>query len=123
MAFDWQEFLKLAKFLRTYRGREFMEEAGLRTAVGRAYYAAFCPSREYARQNFDYSPGHTPKDHIDVRNCFQRRGDRWVRVATNLDQLRKWRNLCDYEAEIHNNLSVWVQKALRCAEEVLIEVS
>jgi hypothetical protein len=49
MAFDWKEFLELARILGRDAEGSGHREAFLRSALGRAYYAAFCHARNYAR--------------------------------------------------------------------------
>lgn len=53
MTFDWTEFLKLARELQERADDAdlpFAPEAAKRTAVSRAYYAAFCHARNYAEK-------------------------------------------------------------------------
>lgn len=66
-----------------------MDEAGLRTAVGRAYYAAFLVARA--------KTGQTGSDDIHSRviNAL-RRGPAWV-LGGKLDSLRRLRTAADYE--------------------------
>ena len=49
MAFDWKAFLALARDLQTQARGAANPESLLRTALSRAYYAAFCHSRNYAQ--------------------------------------------------------------------------
>lgn len=49
MSFDWSQYLNLANVLHGERGKLAHEEACLRTAISRAYYAAFCAARNRAR--------------------------------------------------------------------------
>jgi hypothetical protein len=53
MSFDWREYLKLAQFLQTQISSSNHSpgfvEACQRAAISRAYYAAFCTARNYAR--------------------------------------------------------------------------
>lgn len=44
--FNWTDFLELARTLQSCSANTKMEEAYLRTAISRAYYAAFNVSRE-----------------------------------------------------------------------------
>jgi len=55
MAFDWREYFKLSQFLQG-QGVSFTQEAAFRCAVSRAYYAAFCHARNYARDRLGFSP-------------------------------------------------------------------
>ena len=49
MSFDWKEYLNLAYFLSGRREKTYSPEGGYRSAVSRAYYAAFCYARNHAR--------------------------------------------------------------------------
>jgi len=100
MAFDWAEYLKIARFLQEQGGNRLSEEAAFRCAVSRAYYAAFCHARNYARDRHGFSPKYTADDHSLVRRHFQSR--RAAGIAIKLDSLRQWRNSCDYSDAVPN---------------------
>ncbi|MDP2897307.1 MAG: hypothetical protein Q8Q12_12265 [bacterium] len=95
MAFDWKEYLELSRFLAGETATTPGEQAAHRSAVSRAYYAAFCHARNYARDRHGFSPEDTAKDHSRVRDHFRARGS--VELARRLDSLRRWRNDCDYK--------------------------
>jgi uncharacterized protein (UPF0332 family) len=59
MAFDWVEYLILAEELIGQHSRPAAQEARLRCAVSRAYYAAFCEVKNYliTKENFRPLPG------------------------------------------------------------------
>lgn len=48
MSFDWVDFLALADALVRDPNSPGPEEASLRSASSRAYYAAFCSARDFA---------------------------------------------------------------------------
>jgi hypothetical protein len=100
MAFAWQEYLALAQHLQGQSTNEFSQEAALRCAVSRAYYAAFCHARNYARDHHGFKLGHGADDHARIREHFQRLG--LVKIAQDLEQLRRWRNQCDYDDSVSN---------------------
>jgi hypothetical protein len=56
MAFDWREYLVLARWLQTNTPPGMTEEGARRCAVSRAYYAAFCYARNYARDFLGFTP-------------------------------------------------------------------
>jgi hypothetical protein len=95
MSFAWIEYLALARYLQHHVNSSFAQEAALRCAVSRAYYAAYCHSRNYARDHQGFIPSNKGDDHGRVRVHFQKRGD--IMVAASLDRLRQWRNACDYD--------------------------
>ena len=105
MPFDWKEFLAVAKFLQGQAGDNFSEEAASRCAVSRAYYAAYCHARNYAREKQGFIPSKTAEDHINVRRHYQHQGDgRMRKIASVLDALYQWRTTCDYEDEIDSGV-------------------
>lgn len=54
MPFDWRHFLSLAKELSNYSGTSSLQEAAARSAVSRAYYAAFCWALDYASMQLGF---------------------------------------------------------------------
>jgi hypothetical protein len=94
MPFVWKEYLFIAQHLQAYTSTNFSQEAAFRCAVSRSYYAAFCHARNYARDHQGFIPSNTANDHYHVRAHFKKRD---VTVASALDQLRQWRNQCDYD--------------------------
>jgi hypothetical protein len=94
MAFDWGQYLVLARSLLGWGGPPAAHEAAQRSAVSRVYYAAFCNTRNYARDWLGFVPRNDADDHGRLRDHLKRR-KRWA-VASRLDQLRQWRNECDY---------------------------
>ena len=119
MSFDWTQYLNLAKFIqaRAVRGSEIDKEAGFRSAVGRAYYAAFCYARNYARDNYHFSPTYGPDDHGLVPELFRGRGQTDITEA--LLDLRRWRNQCDYWDVVSGNLSAMSAGAIVDAQYVI----
>ena len=61
MAFDWQHYLEFARFLQTQTGAPY-QEAALRTAVSRSYYAAFGHAHEYACDYLGFTPRRKPEE-------------------------------------------------------------
>src|SRR5436309_3094695 len=98
MPFDWREYLEVARWLRGQVGTSFSQEAGLRAVIGRAYYAAYGHALRYARDYLGFVPRRrledwTP-DHGRLRAHLRQR--RRAFVASKLERLRDWRNVCDY---------------------------
>ena len=63
MGFDWREYLILAQFLQGHSEIKYSEEAARRAAVSRAYYAAYCHARNYARDKLNFVPERKGIDH------------------------------------------------------------
>lgn len=117
MAFDWREYLGLAKALVGQANLNYFPEAAQRTAVSRAYYAAFCFARNYAEtRGFGRTTG--PQDHQNLREHFKRLGK--TQLASHLNRLRSWRNNCDYEDQVPN-IQQYVQSAIEIADRVIQE--
>ena len=116
MPFDWRQYLNLAGFLQGGAGGAVDVEAALRSAVSRAYYAAFCHARNYARDNQNFVLTGSPRDHALVRAHFSGRNE--YQLAEWLDMLRRWRNGCDYDDTVQN-LPQMAGAAVGRAQDVL----
>lgn len=119
MCFDWREYFNLARCLQCKGWFTYSDEAAYRCAVSRAYYAAFCHPRNYARDNHQFTPMRTGKDHKKVRDHFQ---DRNPPIATKLSRLQLLRGQCDYD-DMVCNISIILREALAKADEVITELS
>lgn len=96
MPFQWSDFLDIAKFLRNSgKTSSLPPDAAYRCAISRAYYAAFCHSRDYAEKSLGFIPTKNPKDHGKLRIHLSK--NNMGSIATTLDRLRQWRNDSDYE--------------------------
>jgi len=115
MAFAWKEYLDLARFLAVGRG-SFSQEAALRSAVSRAYYAAFCHARNYARDRHGFSLAHSPQDHWRVIAHFRNR--KRDDIARCLEVLRQWRNRCDYN-DVVADVSKILPSLLAQAQQII----
>ena len=119
MRFDWREFLNLAYFLGGEKDIRYSQESAYRSAVSRAYYAAFCYARNYARDNEGFTPSRSAKDHKNLREHFRRTGK--IEIASKLEELSQWRRNCDYD-DIIDNLQVIVENALKNAKAIIKEL-
>ncbi|MDE2322979.1 MAG: hypothetical protein KGL31_13920 [candidate division NC10 bacterium] len=116
MSFDWVEYLFLAHQLTGQAVNPTDHEARLRTAVSRAYYAAFCKSRNHLRDREGSRIPHGVEAHQHVRDVFKRSNDRgWRQIGQNLDRLRIDRNKVDYDDSIAG------LDAMTCADLVLAD--
>ena len=91
-------------------------EAALRSAVSRAYYAAFCHARNYARDRHGLQLRYTADDHSLVKRHFMTR--RAHGIADKLDWLRQARNKCDYEDTL-SHLDTLLTMALQEAQMII----
>ena len=120
VAFDWSEYLVLAKAL---AGEDVTptSEAAARSAVSRAYYAAFCHARNWACNRDRFRPNRDRDVHLDLR--FHLKGGNNTKVASWLDRLRQLRNQCDYDDEIRGGAQSFVAGAISNADQVLHKLS
>ena len=120
MAFDWREYLNLGRFLQDGITR-FSPESASRCTISRAYYAAFCHARNYARDRANFIPTNTPEDHTLVRDHFAVSRNQ---VSLSLDLLRQWRNKCDYADVIRAEyFPIWVPESIEYAQEIIEELT
>ena len=113
--FDWDGFLDLADELVGRRGNAAAE----RTAISRAYYAAFHPARAHlVRQGERLTL--TGADHGLVWRWFLARPDPLARaVGTNGRRLVDERRRADYDPIEDGSLSVRAAGAVRLARQVI----
>ncbi len=98
MGFDWADYLVLAEEL----GKRSDDEASLRSAVSRAYYAAFCTARNRLLQEGEEVPK-TGEAHTVVWTKYRESAQKQRRdVGINGDRLRRVRNKADYDDELPN---------------------
>lgn len=120
MTFDWREYHRLARFFSGNTEVGYNEEAAQRSAVSRAYYAAFCHARNRARDHLRFAPAGDGSDHSRLRNHLRRAG--LSDIAKLLNDLRRWRNQCDY-ADAVASPQVMAHQAIRKATHVLDELA
>lgn len=124
MDFNWEDYLYLAQALKNLNSFDSLEalldkcgdEACLRSAVSRAYYATYCFARNYAIENLQFTRRDNPSDHWRLRTKFKDKG--FPDIASDLDEMRQWRNNCDYEDKV-SNLPNICESAIEDAQEVL----
>jgi len=98
MSFDWRAYLTLAE---TLVSADFAagREACLRTAMSRAYYAAFATARRQSREQQGGVVRQSAAEHGEVAAFFEKRGDAGGVIAVHLTRLRFLRNRADYDDE------------------------
>ena len=119
MAFDWSQYLALAEDLAVQPDNE----AALRSAVSRAYYAAFCLAREHllnTNKLFGSRSRRPRLSHRTVWLTYQRDVDR--RIGMDGNRLRDLRNLADYE-DVVPNLDNAVRSALSTSRRILTSLN
>jgi hypothetical protein len=116
MAFNWYEYLELARLLQGQLPIRGSQEAAFRSAISRAYFGAFGFVRNYARDHLGFQPRQDPDDHGRLR-AFLKKG-KTRKLASQLDRLRQWRNDADYLDDPPPDLALVVATALATAEAV-----
>ena len=104
MTFDWREYLILAENLCTNSHTFPNQEACFRVAISRAYYAAFCTARNYAKDYDRLILRKTGEDHRIVKDHYSFANDSHIQqqrkrrqIGINLDRLINLRNKADYD--------------------------
>ena len=123
MSFDWTNYLNLAQELTGAATTLSNEEAKLRSAISRAYYAAFIQARNHLRDREQYltPPGGNP--HYDVPLQFQQSTDvRRRAIGVNLNRLRKHRNFADY-ADRFGGLPAATSLSIQRATQIISTLS
>jgi uncharacterized protein (UPF0332 family) len=96
MNFDWRKYLDVAESL-SVTDWGIDREACLRSAVSRAYYAAFGSARSRAREK-RLRTRQSAAEHGEVSVFFaQQYGDAGEEIAKLLGRLRTNRNVADYD--------------------------
>jgi len=120
MSFHWADYLTLAQELTSSSAESSIREAYLRSAISRAYYAAFSEARDYL---VDTVGEQVPSDrnvHQYVADTFERSSDtRHRRVGGYLRHLRLNRNRADYSSRIPGDLLVITRDALLEAKRII----
>jgi uncharacterized protein (UPF0332 family) len=123
MSFDWSEYLKVAKELAGTATAPANQEAKLRAAISRAYYAAFIKARNHLREKERHSIPTTGDAHKYVSDLFDLSPDPMRQsIAEKLARLRTYRKQADY-VDIFPGLSGITITALRLSEEVISTLS
>lgn len=103
MPFSWYDYLTLAENLKDHAPAH-LTEAGYRSAVSRAYYAAYGHARNFA-VNCGLVIDRKAKDHKVVAEFYLENDGETLdgkeiidgaEIQQTLDSLRKLRNSCDY---------------------------
>jgi hypothetical protein len=100
MAFDWTGYLTLADTL----SKAHADEAKLRAAISRAYYAAYITARRYW-ESVGNSLQDSDSSHVQISRAYEKRipvsePDKLkIQIGNTLRRLREYRVSADYEDE------------------------
>lgn len=119
MSFDWSEYLSLAQELAGQSGRVANQESKYRSAISRAYYAAFCKARNYLRDVEGQAIPAGGKSHTYVRDEYRNNSTRTRRrIGEKLNRLRSDRNRADYE-DVFTRPSDVAIESIRLSREII----
>jgi len=122
VSFDWSEYLNLAQEMAGLAVGPSSQDAKLRSAVSRAYYAAFCKARNHLRDKEGHRIPPSGDAHIYVREQFQNSTDRLRRgMGSTLNRLRIDRNKVDYD-DVVKRLPSMTTSVLRQAARVISDL-
>ena len=122
MTFDWSQYLNLAKELGGFASPPANQEAKMRAAISRAYYAAFMLAKNHLRDREGLSIPKTADAHRYVSEQFALSPEPVRKlVGEKLIRLRLYRNQADY-VDRFPGLSVLIGTAITLSEEVIAEL-
>ena len=119
MSFFWPEYLDLANELKDAACGTSLDEARLRCALSRAYYAAFCTSRNLLKKTDTRIDDRI--SHTDVRHKFRERGHKGRWIAQQLDDMYLRRVKADYR-DTHSTLQNDTEYVLESARKVIASI-
>ncbi len=120
MSFHWSEYLTLAQELTSTASTSAIQEADLRSAISRAYYAAFGQARAHLVEIENVDIPYGTNVHWFVVDNFEN-SDESIRrtIGHLLHHLRSTRNIADYENVFYRDVRGVARAALSEAEEVI----
>jgi uncharacterized protein (UPF0332 family) len=118
-SFDWADYLA---FARDVRDEDCADEACQRSAVSRAYYAAFHAASAYLLSKQETVQTQGGDSHAAVWTALKSGRWRKPKAAARADGLKRARIQADYRTEFSGDLTDAVDKAIRDAEFILTEV-
>jgi uncharacterized protein (UPF0332 family) len=120
MSFHWGDYLTLADSLVNAPGTPGPQEAALRAAISRAYYAAFCSARNLARSRGEIAATGAVSDHELVAVHFRGSTDPMRRrIGADLGRLRKYRNNADYDDQLAGDPLARAKLSVATAHDIL----
>lgn len=125
MAFDWNDYLTIAKELKTDtdgQPNSNSVEAKRRTAISRAYYSVYHLAIDYAKTNLGYTPTqYGPNQaHSDIRSVYQSQlaNPDHQEVCKMLFKLHKARKNCDYDEGDLGNVQSLLTSTILDADKI-----
>jgi uncharacterized protein (UPF0332 family) len=124
MSFDWTDYLQFAEALALNPALPGPEEAALRSAVSRAYYAAYCCARDLAAGRRELTPARLSSDHTLIIDHFRLDSNPTRRqIGTYLGRLRNNRNRADYDGTLRGAPAELALSSVQLARDILTGLS
>ena len=124
MDYNWKEFLTFAENINADPDIPGPKEAALRSAVSRAYYAAFRAALEIGIRD-GFSPSRTGEDHSKIREYFRNSVPKIpskLDISTQLARLHDLRRKADYENELRQKPESMAYNAIGMAKKVFADI-
>lgn len=122
MTFNWSDYLSLARELLGKATTPFSQEAKQRSAISRAYYAAFIEARNFLRdQDGVIIPQESPHQYV-IKQFKNSPDSARGRVGRKLQFLRYYRNQADYDDTVVE-LTKKSKDALTLARQIISGLS
>jgi uncharacterized protein (UPF0332 family) len=122
--FDWGNFLELAREMASPDGVARWKNARLRSAISRAYYAAFHRARDYMLKQNDYPPRGNMSSHEQVWRYYQDATELTrKKIGLDLQRLLDDRNSADYEPRYLGSLSKAAESGVTMAADIVSKVT
>ena len=120
MSFDWADYLCLASALQEDPACPGPEEACLRSAISRAYYAAYRRASDFAEMEEGFIPTRHGVDHSRLQDHFRDQPDKThKKVYSSLNRLSRNRAKADYASTYAGSLASQAQSAVDLARNLL----
>ncbi|WNY25695.1 hypothetical protein MsAc7_12530 [Methanolapillus millepedarum] len=124
MAFP-EDFIDISKWLNQKGNQKdcSFSEAAYRSAINRAYYAAFLYAESYAIKYFNYQVPKGKNSHLNlVKEYGKSESDTHQKIGKSLERMKQLRKRCDYEKKVMINLKSEAKKTIQEAEEIIVEL-
>jgi len=118
MSFSGKESLQVAQYIVGQVGGPCTDESARRAAISRAYFAAYVHAFHYEVDKRRYKPKGNGRDHTDLRVHFAKVRKETI-IASELEDLRIWRNMSDYYKNYVGPLPSNVTSALKHAADII----
>ncbi|MEZ4663584.1 MAG: hypothetical protein R2911_39080 [Caldilineaceae bacterium] len=114
MSFQWLYYLEFAESVLSHVAEFPDSEAAYRSVTSRAYYAAYCSTRNLIRQRDRQEFHGNAHQQLPKSDAFAHRPRK--RLGNRLRQLHQLRLLADYEDTLHQPAIYLAQQAIKQAQ-------